>query len=186
MEDEKIISLYWDRDERAITESAFKYGRYCHSIASNILKSESDAEECVNDTWLRAWNAMPPHRPSVLSVFLGKITRNLSIDRYKSLHRQKRGGGQIDLVLDEISEIVSGRDNPEEMAMREELQADINRFLSSLPKEKKYMFILRYWYADSIADIAGQVGMSENNVTVSLSRIRGKLRKYLADRGYAI
>ena len=134
MEDEKIISLYWERDERAITESAGKYGRYCSSIAMNILKSEPDAEECVNDTWLRAWNAMPPHRPSVLSVFLGKITRNLSFDRYKSLHRQKRGGGQIDMVLDELSEIVSGQSDPAETVMQEELQAEINRFLSSLPK----------------------------------------------------
>ena len=108
MEDERIVLLYWDRDEAAISESSMKYGAYCTSIAQNILKNPADAEECVNDTWLHAWNAMPPHRPSLLSTFLGKITRNLSFDLYRKMHRGKRGGSQVDAVLDELEECVSG------------------------------------------------------------------------------
>ena len=113
MEDERIVLLYWDRDEAAISESSMKYGAYCTSIAQNILKNPADAEECVNDTWLHAWNAMPPHRPSLLSTFLGKITRNLSFDLYRKMHRGKRGGSQVDAVLDELEECVSGKDNIE-------------------------------------------------------------------------
>ena len=184
MEDEKIVSLYWERKEQAITESSQKYGTYCHSIARNILQNHSDAEECVNDTWLRAWNAMPPHRPSLLSTFLGKITRNLSFDLYKKLHRQKRGGGQFLLVLDELAECVSGNSDPELVLRERELAEDLNQFLSSLPGEKQHMFILRYWYADSIPTIAKRFAISENNVSVSLNRIRKKLKDYLIERGY--
>ena len=186
MDDERIVALYWERNEQAITASSEKYGAYCQRIARNILASREDAEECVNDTWLHAWQAMPPGRPSVLSSFLGKITRNLSFDRYRRLHRGKRGGGQIDLVLDELAEIVSGRDDPEAQWQAKELQAEIARFLSSLPREKRCLFLLRYWYAESVADLAKRFAMSENNVSVSLNRIRKKLRAHLVERGYEL
>ena len=186
MDDESIVRLYWDRNEAAITESSGKYGTYCTAIAHNILRSMADAEECVNDTWLRAWNAMPPHRPVLLSVFLGKITRNLSFDRYRRLHREKRGGDQIDAVLDELAECVSGGDDTERRWEEKELTEEINRFLSSLPESRRYMFILRYWYADSVADIARRMNVSENNVSVTLSRIRGRLKQRLIERGFDV
>lgn len=186
MKDTSIVALYWRRDEQAIAESAAKYGAYCHSIANNILRSRRDAEECVNDTWLHAWNAMPPHRPSVLRTFLGKITRHLSFDLYKRQRRQKRGGGEFELVLDELAEIVSGQEDPENEILKRELADEIDRYLNTLPEEKRNLFILRYWYADSIPDIAGRCGMSENHVSVTLSRIRRRLREHLEERGYAL
>lgn len=184
MDDERIVQLYWDRNEAAISESARKYGAYCTSIAHNILSGMADVEECVNDTWLHAWNAMPPHRPSVLSVFLGKITRNLSFDRYRRLHREKRGGNNADAALDELAECVSGADDAERRWEAKELKEEIDRFLSSLSEDKRTMFILRYWYVDSIAEIAKRMGRSENNVSVTLSRIRGRLKAHLIERGF--
>lgn len=184
MEDQAIVQLYWDRDESAISESSKKYGVYCASIAHNILHSDSDAEECVNDTWLHAWDAMPPHRPSVLSTFLGKITRRLSFDRYKKLHRKKRGGGQMDIVLDELAECVSGHDDTERQWDEKELAEEIKHFLLDLSEEKRTLFVLRYWYASSISDIAHRLGMSENNVSVALGRMRDKLKTHLVERGF--
>lgn len=186
MNDDLIVQLYWDRNETAISESSKKYGAYCTAIARNILQSISDAEECVNDTWLHAWNAMPPHKPSVLSAFLGKITRNLSFDRFKELRREKRGGGSIDLVLEELAECVSGNDDTECLWEEKELKKEIDRFLFLLPKEKRYMFILRYWYADSISDIADRFHTSANNVSVTLSRVRQRLKRYLIERGFEV
>lgn len=186
MNDETIVKLYWDRNEAAITESSSKYGGYCTSIAYNILQNLCDAEECVNDTWLRAWNAMPPHKPDILSVFLGKITRNLSFDKYKSAHREKRGGGNIDAALDELEECVSGMEDIEGSYEEKELKEEINRFLLSLPENKRYMFILRYWYAKDVYDIAHQMETTENNVYASLSRIRAGLKKHLNERGFEL
>ena len=186
MDDDKIITLYWNRSEQAIRESSVKYGAFCHAIAQNILVSGSDAEECVNDTWLRAWNAMPPQKPSYLRAFFGRITRNLSFDRWKALHTQKRGGGQIELVLDELAECVSGRSDPAGQVEARELAETVDRFLRSLPKPKRDLFLLRYWYADSIASIAQQTGKSENLVSVTLHRIRADLKAYLTERGYEI
>lgn len=133
MEDQKIIQLYWDRDEGAIPATADKYGGYCASIAHSILSDPQDAEECVNDTWLAAWNAMPPHRPAQLSTFLGKLTRNLSFNRWKARRADKRGGGQLPMVLDELGECVSGREDVEGEVDRKELARAIGRFLSTLP-----------------------------------------------------
>lgn len=186
MEDEKIVELYWDRNESAIDESSKKYGSYCTSIAVNILYNPADAEECVSDTWLRAWNAMPPHKPSVLSAFLGKITRNLSFDLYKKLHREKRGGHSIDLSLEELEGMVSGNDDPVHHYEAAELSREIDAFLMGLPKDKRCMFVRRYWYVDGLGDIAKRFGISENNAAVTLSRIRNSLRSYLLERGYSI
>ena len=184
MDDEKIVALYWDRNEQAVEETSAKYGSYCGQIARNILDSGPDAEECVNDTWLHAWNAIPPPRPALLAVFLGRITRNLAFDRWRRNRSEKRGGGQIDLVLDELAECVSGADDPAHAVQAQELVKEIDRFLAGLPEDKRAMFLQRYWYADSVRTIARRFAMSENNVSVMLSRLRGKLKTQLHERGY--
>ena len=186
MDDIRIVQLYWDRDQKAITETAAKYGNYCTFIAKNILGNEEDAEECVNDTYLKAWNAMPPHRPGMLSTFLGKITRNVSFNRYKHNHAEKRGGSEISVVLDELSECVSGKNNIDQEIEYKELVKSIDSFLDMLSLEKRSIFICRYWYTDSIAEIARQFNMRENTVSMILSRTRTKLQKYLIERGYEL
>lgn len=183
MEDRDIVQLYWDRSEGAIPATAEKYGPYCTAIARNILGSREDAEECVNDTWLSAWNSMPPHRPEALSTFLGKLTRNLSLNRYKRDRAQKRGGGQLPGVLDELDGCVSGAE--EELDRRELVEA-IDGFLTTLTPEKRGIFLCRYWYADSVADIAARYGMRQGAVSMALNRLRGKLRDYLLERGFAL
>ncbi len=184
MEDTTIIDLYWRRDQEAITETARKYGSYLDTIAMNILHDHEDSQECVNDTYLSAWNAMPPHRPSMLRTFLGKLTRNLAFNRYKRDHAEKRGGGEITLVLDELGDCVSGRDDVEASYDRKLLLSDIHRFLQELTELKRRVFLCRYWYADSISSIAQRFSLSENNVSVMLSRLRTKLRQYLWERGH--
>ena len=186
MDDAKIVQLYWDRDPSAVDQTAMKYGNYCHAIAKNILGNYDDADECVNDTYMAAWRSMPPHRPSVLSTFLGKITRNLSFNRYKQIRAEKRGGGELPVVLDELAECVSGEDNLEQTMEYNELVETINLFLASLSSEQRIMFVRRYWYTDSIAEIAKQFGMRENTVTKNLQRSRARLRQYLWERGYEI
>ena len=186
MDDAKIVQLYWDRNEQAILATADKYGNYCASIAKNILGNHEDAEECVNDTYLNAWNSMPPHRPSILSTFLGKIVRNLSIKRYKHNTADKRGGGQATVVLDEIAEFVSDADSVEQESDRKELVTAIDSFLDRLPADKRNIFICRYWYFDSISDIANRFRMTENNVSVTLNRLRLKLHNYLLERGFEL
>lgn len=186
MLDSQIVQLYWDRDERAIPETAAAYGGYCFTIAHNILDSTQDAEECVNDTWLRAWNAIPPHRPSVLSAFLGRITRNLALQLFRRDHARKRGGGEIDLVFEELSECVSGSESAEQSVNERELMRAINEFLAGQSAKKRKIFVRRYWYADSIAQIARRMHMSENSVSVTLHRMRAALRAYLEERGFAV
>lgn len=184
MEDRDIIQLYWDRDEGAIPATADKYGGYCAAIARNILDDGRDAEECVNDTWLAAWNAMPPHRPARLSTFLGKLTRNLSFNRYKARRADKRGSGQLPLVLDELGECVSGREDVEETVDRKELIRALDDFLTTLPRRSRDLFVRRYWYADPIAAIARRYGRTEGSVAMDLSRTRRKLKAYLTERGF--
>lgn len=140
----------------------------------------------MNDTWLRAWNAMPPHRPGILSTFLGKITRNLSLNRYEKNRADKRGGGETPLVLDELAECVSGTDSTEQAADRRELVRAINAFLASLPPKKRRIFVCRYWYFDSVSAIAGRYDMTETHVSVTLHRLRTQLRDYLTERGFDI
>ena len=186
MDDAKIVQLYWDRDEQAIPVTAGKYGNYCTSIAKNILGSMEDAEECVNDTYWNAWNSMPPHRPGSLSAFLGKIVRNLSFNRYKHNTADKRGGGQAAAVLDEIAEFVSDADSVEQEIDRKELVKAVDGFLDRLPVEKRGIFVCRYWYFDSISDIAVRFGITESNVSVTLHRLRRKLHDYLAEKGFEL
>ena len=184
MDDEKIIQLYFDRDEQAIPATAEKYGNYCTAIAKNILGSPLDAEECVNDTYLKTWDAIPPHRPQVLSAFLGKIVRNLAFNRHKHNTADKRGGGELMAVLDELADCVPGKDDIAKAYEYKELTAAINAFLKTLPAQKRNVFVCRYWYTDSIADIAARHGMSYASVSMMLNRLRIKLHNYLTERGF--
>lgn len=186
MDDAAIVRLYWERDEQAIPATAEKYGGYCTAIAKNILGSHEDAEECVNDTYWKAWNAIPPHKPAILSAFLGRITRNLALNRYRHDTAEKRGGSRAAAVLDEIAELVSDTDSAEREAERRELIAALNAFLGALPAEKRRLFVRRYWYFDDVSAIAARFGMTENNVSVTLGRLRRKLRRFLSERGFAL
>lgn len=185
MEDEKIIDLYWNRDQGAIGHTAEKYGSYCGRIAKNILLNKEDCEECVNDTWLRAWNAMPDERPAILSAFLGAITRNLSLDRHRKLHTAKRGKGEVEFIFDELTDQVDKKE-PSHYIEEQELVACINHFLKNLPKEHRVMFVRRYWYFDNITEIAERCACSEGKVKTTLFRVRGKLLDYLKKEGYAL
>lgn len=184
MEDSCIVDLYWQRNEDAISETARKYGKYLHSIAYQVLSNIQDAEECVNDTYSDAWNTIPPHRPSVLSTFLGKITRRISIDLWRKYSAEKRGSGEIALALDELEDCVSGNGSVEEESERRELTRKINEFLFALPITERQVFLCRYWYMDSIASIAKRFGFSESKVTSMLHRTRAKLRVLLEKEGY--
>ena len=141
MDDELIVQLYWDRSENAISETDRKYGAYCNSIAYGILQSKEDAEESVNDTYMDAWNSMPPHRPSILSTFLGKITRRISIDRWRTMNRIKRGKGEITLALEELEQCIAGGQSPQREIEKRELAEAINRFLDLLPAEQRRVFL---------------------------------------------
>ena len=185
MEDNKIIELYWERSETAITETQNKYGRYCHYIAYNILYSNEDSEECVNDTYLRAWDSMPPHRPERLSAFLGKITRNLALDRYHRSRAQKRSSN-VEVALGELEECIpdvrGGLSVADEIVLRDA----INGFLASLPVRTRKVFVRRYWYLSTVKDIACDLDMSESNVKVLLLRTRQRFKSYLEKEGIVI
>lgn len=184
MEDKQIVQLYWDRSQQAVEETAKKYGKYCYSIAYNILGNVGDAEESLNDTYLDAWNCMPPHRPSVLSTFLGKITRRISIDRFRYLHAEKRGAGEMSLVIDELEECISDGSDVEQEVELQELTHLMETFLDSLSRTERRVFVCRYWYMDSVASICVQFGFSQSKVKTMLFRTREKLKKYLLQEGY--
>lgn len=186
MDDNTIIQLYWNRNEQAIKATNDTYGRYLRHIAKNILGNEEDAAECVNDTYLNAWGAIPPHRPEQLATFLGKITRNLAFNKYKNSHAKKRGGGEITLVLDELTDCVSDTDNVEQMIDQKELFNTIRSFLSDLSAIKRNLFVRRYWYADPISEIAKDYAMSQSGVSKNLERIRKQLKIYLMERGFSL
>ena len=183
MDDKAIVDLYFDRSESAISETAAKYGNYCYSIAYNILTNKEDSEESVSDTYLAAWNAMPPRRPAILSTFLGKITRHISIDRWRARTADKRGGGEIILALEELDQCIAGDQDVEHSLVRKELVSAVNRFLDSLPETDRGVFLCRYWFLDSISDIAASCGFSQSKVTSMLHRTRQKLRRQLEKEG---
>lgn len=185
MEDDQIVALYFDRSEQAILETDAKYGGYCYSIAYNILTNREDSEESVSDTYMAAWKAMPPRHPSILATFLGKITRHISIDRWRSRSAYKRGGGEIVLALEELGDCVSGAESPEQVYLRKEQVVAVNRFLGNLPETERSVFLCRYWYLDSVADIAEYFGFTQSKVTAMLHRTRKKLRRTLEKEGYA-
>lgn len=186
MEDSQIIELYWARNEQAIIETARQYGVYCFGIANQILQCEVDAEECVNDTWLNVWNAIPPARPTHFRLFLGRITRNLSINRYKEKHREKRGGGETALILDELNEVIADTKDVESEIDRIEFTELLNRFIRALPERERAIFVRRYFWTESTEEIAKRCGKKESHVLVILSRTRGKLRKLLEKEGYLL
>lgn len=183
MEDQQIVDLYWQRSSDAISESSAKYGGYCHAIAYRILGSYQDAEECVNDTWVGAWNAMPVHRPACLPVFLGKITRRAACNRLNALQAEKRGSGELPLVLEELAGCMPSASDPAKRAEDAELARAINVFLHQLPERTCNVFLRRYWYAEPLAEIAVRYGMSEGAVKASLFRTRQKLRSCLEAEG---
>jgi len=183
MEDSRIIDLYWQRSEEAIRETDAKYGSYCHAIAYRILRDGEDARECVNDTWLGAWNAMPPHRPTVLSTFLGKITRRVSINLWNCKHADRRGGGELPLALAELEACIPHGDSPEQVLEERELSRLLSRFVLELPVMQRRVFLRRYWYLDSIEDIGRKTGFSRSKVKSMLHRTRQKLRIYLEKEG---
>ena len=183
MEDRKIIELYVHRDEKAIKETSHKYGPYCFSIANRILNNKEDSDECVNDTWLKAWNLIPPTIPKYLHLFLAKLTRNLSFDKYRMEHAKKRGGGEIVLALEELENCVDVS-NTENTYEQKELTWVLNQFLSSLSETERNVFLCRYWYMDSIKAISEYSGFTQSKITSMLHRTREKLRKRLIEEGY--
>lgn len=183
MEDQAIIDLYFTRSENAISETAVKYGSYCYSIANNILANREDSEECVSDTWLTAWRTIPPKCPSALAVFLGKITRNGAISRWRESRAYKRGGGEITLALDELRECVADPDSVEEEFARKETARAVNSLLGSLNETERNVFLRRYWCVDTVAEIADSFGFTEGKVKSMLHRTRLKLRKSLEKEG---
>ena len=183
MQDHDIIELFFARNESAIAEVRKKYGSYCHSIALHITKDDADAEECVSDTYLKAWETIPPKRPENLAVYLGKITRNLAVGHFRREKAEKRGRGEIPLVLDELSECI-GEESVERTFDMRVLSAEISAFLGELPQDVRVVFVLRYWYAKSIKEIALQTGRTEASVSMLLSRLRKKLGKRLSERGF--
>jgi RNA polymerase sigma-70 factor (ECF subfamily) len=179
MKDSEIIELYWKRDETAINKSAKHYGAYCYSIAYNILRNKEDSDECVNDTWLKSWNAIPPQYPNKLSAFLGKITRNLSLDRWKAITAKKRGGNELTLIISELDDCFPAVNTVEQVIADAEFKKIINHFLHMLPERECNLFLSRYWYGNSLSKIAHMFSMKENSVKASLYRTRKRLKEYL-------
>lgn len=182
MEDEEIIDLYWSRQESAIYETNKKYGNYCNTISFNILQSKEDSKECVNDTYLKTWNSIPPQRPNSLKSYLGKIVRNLSLNKYEKKRAKKRNG-TVEIALEELNECISSNNDMEKECNGKELVQMLNDFLSELSQEKRKIFLERYWYLYSIKEISLKNKISENNVKIILMRIRNKLKSYLEEGG---
>jgi RNA polymerase sigma factor (sigma-70 family) len=182
VEDEKIVDLFWERSESAIIETEKKYGQYCKTIAINILGNSEDAKECENDAYHALWNTIPPNRPSVLKAYLGRILRNIAIDKYDYNTAQKRNS-KFDLILSELEECIVSPANVELQYEQGEIAKRISEFLWTIDKENRIVFVRRYWYSDSIASIAAQFGMSESKVKSMLFRMRNRLKIYLEKEG---
>ena len=184
MEDRAIVALYWKRAETAILETKKQYGRLLLSISRGILRNEEDAEECENDTYLRAWDTIPPKRPEKLSAFLAKITRNLSLDRYDAMHAEKRGGGEVPFLLDELAEVIA--DEAAFPADTEDLSEVLNAFLGRLKPDARTIFLRRYWFGDSVQEISARSGFGESKIKMSLLRTRQNLKEVLEKEDYRI
>ena len=182
MEEQAILTSLYNREESAITQMQQSYGSYCASIARNILEDPQDVEEILSDTWLRAWNSIPPAKPTHLKLYLARITRNLSFDRFRAQSREKRGSGETALALHELSECIGGG-SPEEILEAEELRNGLNRFLSTLPQRDRQIFLLRYFHLLSTEAIARRISLRPDNVRAILSRTRRKLRQFLHKEG---
>ena len=186
MEDEQILDLYFARDERAVAETDRKYGGYCFHLADNILHNAQDAEETVSDTWLRAWNVIPPQRPGVLKLFLAKITRNLAFTRWRNANAQKRGGGEMELVLEELAGCIAAQESVDDRLKGRVLAETIRSFLNTLPERERNIFLRRYFFVEESVQIASRYGMKPAAVLRTLSRTRAKLKTYLQKEGYAV
>ena len=185
MEDSRIMELFWARDERAIEEAARRHGGLCRALALRVLGDLRDAEECVSDALLAAWDSIPPARPEKLSAYLARLTRNLALKRCRDRSRLKRGGGEYDLAYEELDECLAGRESVEGTLERRELSTAIAAFLRTLPRTERQLFLCRYWYFDSIAELSRSFGFSESKVKSMLGRSRSKLRRYLEKEGYS-
>ena len=186
MDDNQIIELFFARDEGAIEAASREYGPYCASIANGILADRGAAEECVNDTWLKCWQSIPPQRPRSLKSYAGRVARNLALSVLRSESAQKRGGRQVQLALDELSEVVSGGDTPEGALDRKAFQAALDGFLADLPERSRNLFLRRYWYLDSVEALAKRFHMSRSHVTTTLHRLRQRLRVHLQQEGFEL
>lgn len=186
MDDSMIIELFFERNETAIRETQNKYGGYLTKIAYNVLHDTQDSKECVNDTYWRAWNSIPPHRPGVLSTYLGKITRQISIDVFRKKSSKKRQGCQYTLSLSELEECVPGGGLPEDEAELQTLADSISAYLLTLSAEAQNIFVCRYYFLDSIRDIAARRNASESKIKSTLHRTRINLKRHLEKEGYSI
>lgn len=186
MDDEQIVSLYWQRDESAIRETEEKYSRYLTKIAYNILADREDSRESVNDTYLAAWNSMPPHRPGVLSAYLAKLTRRISITRFRYRNREKRKGSEYEISLSELGDCVSGGNTTEEAVNVKLLAQTIGAFLRQQSEETRNVFIGRYYFLDSVKEVAAYCGITESKCKTVLHRTRLALREYLEKEGFAV
>lgn len=185
MEDSRIIELFYARSEQAIKELSKKYGALCTHVARNILNSRQDAEECVNDAYLGVWNTIPPENPNPLRTYICRIVRNLSIMRYHSNTAKKRNS-YYDAALDELEDCITSVSSVEDEISVRELSRLLDAFLDNLDVENRVIFVRRYWYSDSVSEIAERLGVSSNNISVRLSRIRSKLKKFLEKEGYIV
>ena len=185
MEDSQILDLYWKRDQQAISETAGKYGSFLWTISWNILRSRGDAEECVNDTYLRTWNAIPPARPAAFAAWLARIIRNLSLDRWKLLRAEKRGAG-AEILLEELEECVPVFRNTEHAMEDREIARLISAFLRALPAQKRWIFLRRYWYGESVEEISLAAGCTQGKIKSTLFRLRKALRQYLEKEGVSL
>ncbi len=186
MQDEKIVELFWQRDETAIKETQLKYDRYLYKIAYNILDDEEDSKESVNDSYLGAWNSIPPHKPVTLSTYLGKLTRRISIDTFRRKNRQKRKNSQYALSLTELEECVSAGDTTMEAVEAKAFGEVLSRFLREQSEEARHVFLGRYYFQDSVKDISQYCHMSEAKVKSLLYRTRLELKNYLEKEGYVV
>ena len=183
MDDASIIELYWQRSDQAVSETAAKYGKYCRIIAYNVLSNAEDAEECVNDTYMAAWNSIPPNRPPELSPFLAAICRRIAISRLRKKCRDKRGGGQAETAFEELAECMASPHDVVREIEQKELNLALNWFLSQLAADERDMFVSRYFFAASVAEIAEKFSFSQSKVKTALYRTRKKLRDYLIKEG---
>lgn len=186
MDDNTIVDLYWARSEDAIAETNKKYGSYCWQVSYNILRNSHDADECVNDTWLRTWNALPPQRPARLQAFLAKIARNLSLDRWEQSHAKRRGGGQTFILLSELSDCIPASDSIEQTLTDQAVSTAISVWLKNQSPKNRAAFVRRYWYADSIHQAAKRLGLSESATKSLLHRLRRSLKVYLEEEGIVL
>jgi len=186
MEDERIIDLFFERDEAGISEASLKYGKYLNTVAYRILGNPEDTEECVNDTWIRTWNSIPPTRPTILRAFLAKITRNLALNRVEEQNAKKRGAGEGTVCLDELEEVVADGSSVEAEIDREALREAIDDFLRGLSREQRNLFLQRYFHFYSIAELSEMYGWGESRIKTALFRIRKDLKEYLLKEGFTV